>query len=66
MPHKNRKKEDIPCFEVLDVLFSQLEASLIAWRPFWASKPWIQIRIRIETSADLQHWMLRYIRIDCI
>jgi hypothetical protein len=31
---KNRKREENPCFEVLDVLVWGLEASPVAWKPF--------------------------------
>ncbi len=35
MTHKNRKNQEITCFEVLDVLFWGLTASLVAGRPLW-------------------------------
>jgi hypothetical protein len=48
---------------VLNVLFSVWRFLLLLgrflWRPenkFWLSKPWIWIRIRIETNADPKHW----------
>jgi hypothetical protein len=35
MTHKNRKREEkISCFEVMDVLFSGLKASPVAWKSF--------------------------------
>jgi hypothetical protein len=34
MTHKNRKSKEISCFEVLDVLFSGLKASPVAWTSF--------------------------------
>jgi hypothetical protein len=34
MTHKNRKKYEFSCFEVLDVLFWGLKASPVAWTSF--------------------------------
>jgi hypothetical protein len=35
MIHKSRKREEISCFEVLDVLFRGLEASAVEERHLW-------------------------------
>ncbi len=32
--HKRRKNLEISCFEVLDVLFSELKASFVSWTSF--------------------------------
>jgi hypothetical protein len=30
--------------------------STVKYKKFWTAKPWIRIRICIETNADPQHW----------